>query len=45
MITDYERKDSGFDSLLNQRSFFNKALYYAILQFYLQQLGIIKMLL
>jgi hypothetical protein len=45
MISDYQRQNSGFDSQWNQWSFFNKALYYAMLHFYLQQPGIIKMFL
>jgi hypothetical protein len=35
-------KSTGFQSHRNQRSFFNKALYYVMLHFYLQQSGIIK---
>jgi hypothetical protein len=45
MTYDYQTEDYGFNSQLIRWSFFNKALYFAMLHFYLQQAGIIKMFL
>jgi hypothetical protein len=45
MKSAYQSEYGGFYSQWNQWSFFSKSLYYAVLHFYLQQPGIIKMFL